>query len=84
MRPRPVRSPSNRHPVPAVQPSASSAAVQSLAPAAWQMASASAKVLSRVHGQPAFDAPHTEQPGRLDGQAGEGLTSAQHRTCGHE
>ena len=73
-------SKSNWHPVPAVQPSASSAVVQSLAPAAWQMASASANVLSRVHGQPAFDAPHTEQPGRLDGQAGEGLTSAQHRT----
>ena len=75
-------SKSNRHPVPAVQPSSSSVAVQSLAPAAWQMASASAKVLSRVHGQPAFDSPHTEQPGRgRDGQAGESLTSEQQRTC---
>ena len=71
---------SKRHPVPAVQPPASSAAVQSLAPAAWQMASASAKVLSRVHGQPASDSPHTEQPFRRDPQAGESLTSEQQRT----
>ena len=73
-------SKSKRHPVPAVQPSASSAVVQSLAPAARQMASASAKVLSRAHGQPAFDAPHTEQPLRGDPQAGETLTSVQQRT----
>ena len=59
----PDQSRSKRHPVPAVQPATSSAAVQSLAPAAWQMASAWAKVWSRVHGQPASDAPHTEQPG---------------------
>ena len=73
-------SKSNRHPVPAVQPSSSSVAVQSLAPAAWQMASASAKVLSRVHGQPASDSPHTEQSGRRDPHAIESLTSEQHRT----
>ena len=73
-------SKSNIHPVPAVQPPASSAAVQSLAPAARQMASAWAKVWLRVHGQPAFDAPHTEQPGFGDPQAGESLTLEQHRT----
>ena len=77
-----ISSKSKRQPVPAVQPPCSSAAVQSLAPTDRQMASASAKVLSRVHGQPAFDSPHTEQPGRLDCQAGESLTSEQHRTCG--
>ena len=75
-------SKSKLHPVPAVQPSKSSAAVQSLAPAARQMASASAKFLSRAHGQPAFDAPHTEQPFLRDPQAGESLTSEQQRTCG--
>ena len=75
-------SKSKRQPVPAVQRSASSAAVQSLAPTDWQMASASAKVLFHAHGQPAFDPPHTVQPGRGAAQAGEGLTSAQHRTCG--
>ena len=76
-----ISSKSKRQPVPAVQPPCSSSAVQSLAPAALQMASASAKVLSRVHGQPAFDSPHTEQPGRgRDGQAGESLTSEQQRT----
>jgi hypothetical protein len=73
-------SKSNRHPVPAVQPSASSVAVQSLAPAAWQIASASANVLSRAHAQPASDSPHTEQPLRRDCQAGESLTSEQQRT----
>ena len=73
-------SKSKKHPVPAVQPSTSSAAVQSLAPAAWQMASASVKVLLCAHGQPAFDAPKTEQPLRGDPQAGESLTSEQHRT----
>ena len=73
-------SKSKRHPVPAVQPSTSSVAVQSLAPAAWQMASASVKVFLCAHGQPAFDAPHTEQPGRRDPHAEESLTSEQHRT----
>ena len=77
-------SKSNRHPVPAVQPSRSSEAVQSLAPTAWQMASASVKVLSRAHGQPASDAPHTEQPLRRDPQSGESLTSEQHRTWPRE
>ena len=75
-------SKSKKQPVPAVQLSKSSAAVQSLAPTDRQMASASAKVLFQAHGQPASDSPHTEQPGRRDCQAGEGLTSAQHRTCG--
>ena len=77
-----TKSRSEPHPVPAVQPATSSAAVQSLAPAAWQMASASAKVLSREHGQPASDSPHTEQPLRRHPQSGESLTSEQHRTCG--
>ena len=37
--------------------------VQSLAPAVWQMVSASAKVLSRLHFHGATaDSPHTEQP----------------------
>ena len=73
-------SQSKPHPMPAVQPSRSSTKVQSLAPAAWQMASASVKVLLRAHPQPALDSPHTEQPGRRDPQAGDGLTSAQQRT----
>ena len=77
-----IRSKSKPQPLPCVQPAASSAAVQSLAPAPSQMALASAKVLPREHGQPASDSPHTEQPGRRDPQAGEGLTSTQHRTCG--
>ena len=50
----------------------------------WQMASASTKVLSRVHRQPASDSPHTEQPLRGEPQAGESLTSEQHRTFGRE
>jgi hypothetical protein len=54
--------------------------VQSLAPAARQMASASAKVLSRAHGQPAFDAPHAEQPLGGGRQAGETWPSEQQRT----
>ena len=74
-------SKSNRHPVPAVQPSASSATLQSRAPTDWQMASASVKVLLCAHGQPASDSPHTEQPLRRDPQSGESLTSEQHRTC---
>ena len=58
---------SNLQPVPAVQPSPISATVQSLAPAVWQMASASAKVLLRLHPhEPAADSPHTEQLGRRD------------------
>ena len=73
-------SKSNRHPVPAVQPSASSATLQSRAPTAWQMASASVKVLLRAHGQPASDSPHTEQPLRRDPQYAESLTSEQQRT----
>ena len=77
-----ISSKSNRQPLPCVQLFKSSAAVQSLAPTDWQMASASAKVLFHAHGQPASDSPHTEQPGRGDPQAGEGLTSAQHRTFG--
>ena len=73
-------SKSNRHPVPAVQPSASSATLQSRAPTAWQMASASVKVLLCAHGQPASDSPHTEQPLRRDPQDAESLTSEQQRT----
>ena len=71
-------SESKLHPVPAAQPSASSATVQSLAPAAWQMASASEKVLFHAHGQPASDSPHTEQPGRLFmGQDGSAVSEQQ-------
>ena len=73
-------SKSNRHPVPAVQPSASSATLQSRAPTAWQMATASVKVLLCAHGQPASDSPHTEQPLRRDPQDAESLTSEQQRT----
>ena len=58
--------------------------MQSLAPAAWQMASASVKVLSRAHCQSASDSPHTEQPGLRDPQAGESWTSEQQRTCGRK
>ena len=70
--------------MPAVQPSESSVAVQSLAPAAWQMAKASTKVLSRAHGQPASDSPHTKQPLRRDPQSGESFTSEQQRTWPRE
>eukprot|EP00964_Phaeocystis_antarctica_P038201 scaffold21867_cov48-Phaeocystis_antarctica.AAC.4 len=77
-------SKSNIHPVPAVQPFTSSAVVQSLAPAAWQMASASAKVLPCAHCQPASDSPHTGcfvwgESHRGDPQD-ESWTSEQHRT----
>ena len=78
-----TRCTSKSHPEPTVQPPLSSTVVQSLAPAAWQMASASAKVLSPAHCQPASDSPHTEQPFRRDPQAADSLTSEQHRTsCG--
>ena len=55
------------HPVPTVQPSSSSVTVHSLALAAWQMASASAKFLFAEHCQsgPSSDPPHTEQPACL-------------------
>ena len=75
---------SKLQPVPAVQPSPISATVQSLAPAVWQMASASAKVLSRLHphAEPGTaDSPHTEQLDRMDSQLGSSM-SEQHRTCG--
>ena len=58
-------SKSKKQPVPAAQPATSSAAVQSLAPWARQMASASAKVWSRAHDL--LDAPHAEQPLRGGG-----------------
>ena len=74
------------YPVPRVQSPSSSATVQSLAPATpWQMASASAKVLSRLHPHERLgtaDSPQTEQleselrstqPGRT--------LSEQQRTC---
>ena len=58
---------SNPQPVPAVQPSTSSSVVQSLAFAAWQMASASAKVLffEQCQFEPSSDPPQTEQPAFL-------------------
>ena len=72
---------SNPQPVPTVQPSSSSATVQSLASAVWQMVSASAKVLPALHShEPASDSPHTEQPSFLEAIQFGGLVSEQHRT----
>eukprot|EP00964_Phaeocystis_antarctica_P165111 scaffold144505_cov139-Phaeocystis_antarctica.AAC.1 len=46
------------------------------------MASAWAKVWSRLQPRPSSDPPHTEQPARFCQPAKESWVSEQHRTCG--
>ena len=65
-------------PVPVVQPPSSSSTVQSLAPAASQMASAWAKVWLLLQ---STEPPHTEQPAFFFQVLDEGWVSEQHRTC---
>ena len=76
-----TRSRSNPQPVTAVQPPSSSSTVQSLAPAASQMASAWAKVWSRLQRKFSSEPPHTEQPAFFFQVEVGGGVSEQHRTC---